>query len=128
MEETSRSVEDKNALEILKSTTKHTGERYETALLWKEDDITLPNNRVVAEKQLFSLERRLAQNEGLASAYRDTIESDLRKGYAKRLSRDEASAPVNTSGSSHITLLLTRTNPARFGGYSMLHPNSKAHL
>ncbi len=92
--ETSRSVEDKKALEILESTTKHTGERYETALLWKEDDITLPNNRIVAEKQLFSLERRLARNEELASAYRDTIESDLRKGYAKRLSRDEASAPV----------------------------------
>jgi hypothetical protein len=37
-EETSRSVEDKKALEILESTTKHTGNRYETALLWKEDD------------------------------------------------------------------------------------------
>ena len=93
-EETSRSVEDKKALEIIESTTKHTGDRYETALLWKEDDVTLPNNRVVAEKQLFSLERRLARNEELATAYRDTIESDLRNGYAKRLSQEEASAPV----------------------------------
>ena len=93
-EETSRSVEDKKAFEILESTTKHTGDRYETALLWKEDDVTLPNNRVVAEKQLFSLERRLARNEELATAYRDTIESDLRNGYPKKLSQEEASAPV----------------------------------
>jgi hypothetical protein len=40
------------------------------------------------------LERRLARNEELATAYRDTIESDLRNGYAKRLSQEEASAPV----------------------------------
>jgi hypothetical protein len=93
-EETSRSVEDKKALEILKSTTKHTGDRYETALLWKEDDVTLPNNRVVAKKQLFSLERRLVRNEELATAYRDTIESDLRNGYPKKISQEEASAPV----------------------------------
>jgi hypothetical protein len=93
-EETSRSVEDKKALEIVESTTKHIGDRYETALLWKEDDVTLPNNRVVAEKQLFSLERRLVRNEELATAYRDTIESDLRNGYPKKLSQEEASAPV----------------------------------
>jgi hypothetical protein len=93
-EETSRSVEDKKALEILESTTKHTGDRYETGLLWKEKDVTLPNNRVVAEKQLFSLGRKLARNEELVTAYRDTIESDLRNGYAKRLSQEEASAPV----------------------------------
>ena len=93
-EETSRSVEDKKALEILESTTKHTGDRYETALLWKEDDVTLPKNRVVAEKQFFSLERRLARNEELATAYRDTIESDLRNGYPKKLSQEEVLTPV----------------------------------
>ncbi|CAB4025897.1 Hypothetical predicted protein, partial [Paramuricea clavata] len=74
VEETCQSVEDKKALEILESTTKRTGDRYETGLLWKEKDVTLPNNRVVAEKQLFSLEKRLARNEKLATAYRDTIE------------------------------------------------------
>ena len=93
-EVTSRSVEDKQALATLQSTTRKVGDRYQTGLLWKDPNSKLPNNRVVAEKQLYSLEKRLSRNPSLARAYRDTISNDLEKGYCKKLSPEEASATV----------------------------------
>ena len=76
------------------STTRKVGDRYQTSLLWKDPNPQLPNNHVVAEKQLYSLEKRLAHDPGLARAYRDTISNNLEKGYCKKLSSKEASTPV----------------------------------
>lgn len=42
--QTIRTAEDKRAMQILESSIRHTGERQEVALMWKEDDITLTNN------------------------------------------------------------------------------------
>ena len=93
-EETPRSVEDKKALATLESTTQKVGDRYETGLLWRDLNSQLPNNRVVAEKQLYSLERRLSRDPTLARAYRDSIANDVEKGYCRKLSPEESSAAV----------------------------------
>ena len=92
--ETPRSVEDKQALAILQSTTRKVGDRYQTSLFWKDPNPQLPNNRVVAEKQFYSLEKRLAHDPGLTRTYRDTISNDLEKGYCKKLSSKETSTPI----------------------------------
>ena len=89
-----RSLEDKLALDILESTTKKVGERYETGLLWKHPDIQLPANRQMAERQLCSLERRLKRNPELSKGYADTISKDVEKGYVKKLSPEEEKKPV----------------------------------
>lgn len=60
-------------------------DRYQSGLLWKDTNTTLPNNRLVAEKQLRSLEKRFDKNEDLALAYQETIHNDVKKGYAKNL-------------------------------------------
>ena len=44
------SIEDKMALEILKSSTKLRQGRYEVGLLWRTNSSQLPNNRSLAEK------------------------------------------------------------------------------
>ena len=93
-EETVRTIEDKRALEILESMTKKIGDRYQSGLLWKDTNTTLPNNHLVAEKQLRSLEKRFDKNENLALAYQETIDNDVKKGYCKKLTSEEAAAPV----------------------------------
>ena len=92
--ETTRSVEDKQAFEILEATTSKVGDRYETGLLWKDAATKLPNNRVVAERQLRSLERRLSMDNELARAYTKTIHDDVAKGHAKKLTAEEANIPA----------------------------------
>lgn len=61
---------------------------------WKDQNIRLPDNRVVAVHHLNVLERRLQHDPELAAAYEKTISSDLEKGCIKKLTKDEATAPV----------------------------------
>jgi hypothetical protein len=80
------SRDDKRAIDILESTTRKVGERYETSLLWKSDNVVLPDNRLMAEKRLHNLESRLDRYPVLKEAYANTVLSDLEKGYARVLS------------------------------------------
>ena len=75
-----KSREDKLATEILNSTVKFNGNRYEVDLLWNGNQYALLNNFESALGQLRGLKRRLDN---------ETIASDLRKGYVSILSSDE---------------------------------------
>ena len=83
-----RSKEDNKALEMLKTTTKFDGERYEVGLLWKNSKPHLPNNYSSAVSQLKSLERRLEKDANLKQRYKETIDVDVQKGFVRIL--DEA--------------------------------------
>ena len=72
------SREGMRAVDILEKTTKLTAaDHYETGLLWRRDDVQLPNNHREAEIRLQSLRRK--RSEGIA------------KGYARKLSDKEVS-------------------------------------
>ncbi|XP_043212326.1 uncharacterized protein LOC122376502, partial [Amphibalanus amphitrite] len=88
----SQSKEDRRAQELLESTTtKLTGNRYETGLLWKTDDDTpFPDSKVMATKRLHGTERRLVNDQEKAAAYQATIDAYVKKGHARKLSREEA--------------------------------------
>ncbi|XP_043226749.1 uncharacterized protein LOC122383931 [Amphibalanus amphitrite] len=88
----SQSKEDRRAQELLESTTtKLTGNRYETGLLWKTDDDTpFPDSKVMATKRLHGTERRLINDQEKAAAYQATIDAYVKKGHARKLSREEA--------------------------------------
>ena len=87
----SQSIEDKRAREMLERTTKQiSNTRYETGLLWKEDNQTLPDSKKMATRRLISTEKRLKSNPEKAEAYQATIVSYLEKGYAKKLTTIEA--------------------------------------
>ena len=70
---TGKSEEEKQALSFLEKTKKHNGERYEVGLLWAEDEPSLPNNYFSAYQQFFPMEKRLANDVELKTAYKATI-------------------------------------------------------
>ena len=99
-----RTKEDKLASEILNSTIKFNGDRYEVGLLWNGEQAALSNNFSSALGQLRGLKRRLDADESLKLRYSDTIASDLKKGYVSILSIDElAQQRTNRCGMCHIT-------------------------
>ena len=88
--DTSNSLEDERALEILKRTTELKDGRYEVGLLWRNDNPELPNNRVQAEKRLQQLKRRFQRNPEFAAQYKTVMNDYIVKGYAVKLSKEEA--------------------------------------
>ena len=87
----SQSKEDKRAQDILeKTSTKRPDNRYETGLLWKDDNIILPDSKKMAIRRLIGTEKRLKFHPEKAAAYQATIESYVEKGYAKKVTPEEA--------------------------------------
>lgn len=86
------SEDDKLALGIIEDTTSFKQGHYEVGLLWRHNNTRLPNNRLMAEKRLESLKRRLInpENREMATKYRDVIKEYVEKGYARKLSPEEA--------------------------------------
>ena len=70
------------AVEILNNTVRHTGERYEIGLLWREK-VTHENNYPVAKAQVQSLDKKLKKDKSLKDMYQKTLDTDLEKGYVK---------------------------------------------
>ena len=50
---------DKHAVDILSKTRKKENNRYSVGLSWKEDTVTLPNNRSIAISRMISLEKKI---------------------------------------------------------------------
>ena len=76
-------------------TTKHNGGRYDVVLLWAEDESSLPNNYFSAYQQFFSMEKRLAKDVELKTAYKATIEKNLEGNFVRCLVDNEASETEN---------------------------------
>ena len=77
----SLSAEDMEALDILESSTHRLliG-HYEVGVLWKRG-LHLPNNRLLANRQLDSLLRGLRRKPTIEAVYQETIDTDLQKGF-----------------------------------------------
>jgi hypothetical protein len=83
------SQEDIKALEIMESTARKDSDRYEVAMLWRDKDVWLPNNRYAAEKRLGALTRKFL-DEAYQRKYRSFMEMLITRGYARKLSPEEA--------------------------------------
>ncbi|XP_043228628.1 uncharacterized protein LOC122392278 [Amphibalanus amphitrite] len=84
-----RCTQDKTALDLLDSTTKRAGDRYETGLLWKSPEITLNGNVSSALSRLKATERKLDRDSKFSEAYCATLNDYIDKGYARKLTEDE---------------------------------------
>ena len=84
------SREDMRAVETLQRTTRLSDGRYETGLLWRKEDVRLPNNRCEAESRMCSLKRRFSRDPDLEQRYRAVMKEYIGKGYARKLSSEEA--------------------------------------
>ena len=87
--DTQHSVEDANVMKFLNKKTRKVDGRYEVPLIWKDQNVRLPDNRLVAVHRLNVLERRLQRDPELAAAYEKTMSSDLEKGYIKKLRKKQ---------------------------------------
>ena len=92
--DTQRSVEDERVMKFLDENTRKVDGRYEVPLIWHDDKVELLDNFAAAAERLNFLEKKLNCNPELAERYRKTIDMDMEKGYIKRLTKEEATAPV----------------------------------
>lgn len=88
--QTLESPQDKRARHIMEQSTKYIDNRYQTGLLWKKDAVHFPDSYPMAKNRLATLERKMKRNPTYAKQYIDIIDDYVAKGYARRLSPEEA--------------------------------------
>ena len=66
-------------------------------LLWKEDNPCVPFNRPLAEARLNHIKKRLLRDPQLKAKYRATIDDYVDRGYARKLSQEEANSRSNVT-------------------------------
>ncbi|XP_053692248.1 uncharacterized protein LOC128740709 [Sabethes cyaneus] len=72
------------ARRILEHTTRRLGDCFETGLIWKSENVALPDSYPMALKRMMALERRLSKDPQLQAAVHEQIESYQLKGYAHK--------------------------------------------
>ncbi|XP_064642896.1 uncharacterized protein LOC135497105 [Lineus longissimus] len=84
------SLQDRAAAKQLKEKTSllENG-HYEVPMLWKSDELTLPNNFAVAMRRYNSLERRLHRDPECKRMYMKTMEGYISKGHAVKLTQED---------------------------------------
>ncbi|XP_058816727.1 uncharacterized protein LOC131680008 [Topomyia yanbarensis] len=85
------SAEEQRAETILNTLTRRRSKHYELGLLWKYDNIRLPNSFPMAQRRFRCLEKRLALHPNLAENLQSKIIEYIQKGYARKLSGAELS-------------------------------------
>ena len=83
------SRDDKAAMDIFESSCRKTGDRYTIALPWKKDPGLLPDNFMLANKRLQSLEKSLGKNPQKAEMYNDVIKQYEENGWSVLLTDQE---------------------------------------
>lgn len=78
------SKEITRAKHILQSTIVKKGNRYESGLLWKYDQVELPNNYPMALKRINCLENKMKSNPALAENLRKQIQEFVEKEYISK--------------------------------------------
>ncbi|XP_055842512.1 uncharacterized protein LOC129909456 [Episyrphus balteatus] len=89
------SDEDNKAIRLLEEKTVFLGDSYAVPLLWKYEHLRLPDTKVMAERRLRCLEKRLSNQPELIEQVEKQIEQYLQKGYAKKLNEDEVNKPMS---------------------------------
>ncbi|XP_058456399.1 uncharacterized protein LOC131433814 [Malaya genurostris] len=88
-----QSKEDERALYLLQQCTRLKNGKYESGLLWKYDDIRLPNSREMALSRTKCLEKRMTREPELAHLLRSKIIDYENSGYIRELTPQELTIP-----------------------------------
>lgn len=85
------SKEDVRAQNILDKTMHRTTteDKMETGLLWRDENLILPESRTNALKRLFSTERKMDKDKIFAQSYCEKIRDMEEKQYIKKLTHEE---------------------------------------
>ena len=84
------SYEDKKFLKIMEDQVVKVGNHYETPLPLRHHEMTLPNNRVIAEERAHYLKRKFQKYELYFSHYKDFMNEIIEKRYARVSDRTPA--------------------------------------
>ena len=76
---------EKRAVDILAKTTKKENNRCSFGLLWKEDTITLSNNKSLATSWMISLEKKFDRQPELKVKYVETINQYIKDAHATKI-------------------------------------------
>ncbi|XP_058816664.1 uncharacterized protein LOC131679936 [Topomyia yanbarensis] len=90
-------VEEKRAREMLETTTKRVGDRFETGLLWREDAQRFPDSYPMAVRRMKALDRKLNRNSDLKKNVCQQIEDYQVKHYAHKASEAELKGTPQTA-------------------------------
>lgn len=90
-EHITESDEDTRARLLLQSTTTRLGNRYQSGLLWRSDEIVLPDSFGMARNRLSTILRKMRHDHEYERLYKQQIKAYVEKGYARRLSELEIS-------------------------------------
>lgn len=74
---------------ILNQTTRFVGDRWETGLLWRKDEVNLANNYEHARSRLQAVERKLDTDQQLAKLYYAEMDRLFATGYAEVIEDEE---------------------------------------
>ncbi|XP_055589815.1 uncharacterized protein LOC129741996 [Uranotaenia lowii] len=83
------STDDQRALHLLQTKTLRLPEKYEVCLLWKYENVRLPDSKVMALRRWECLEKRLSKDQSLARILKEKIEDYLEKNYIRKLTKSE---------------------------------------
>ncbi|XP_062715193.1 uncharacterized protein LOC134291452 [Aedes albopictus] len=96
------SKDDERAMALLESRTHFNGERYETGLLWRSDEIRLPDNKAVAVRRWRCLEKRMEKDTELASILHEKNAEYRSQNYIRKLTSEELSTKYERPGKVRI--------------------------
>ncbi|XP_044751667.1 uncharacterized protein LOC123311663 [Coccinella septempunctata] len=86
---------DRRAQRTLDTTMRRVGQRYETGLLWKKEDLVLPESKANAFRRLRCVERKMDKDKDYAEMYTKKFEEMEEKKYIRRLSKSEIEEESN---------------------------------
>ena len=81
---------EERALSILNETTVKKGNRYESGILWRDNISIFPDSYQMALQRLESIKKKMSRDDDYAREYRSKIDDYLQKGYARKLSPEDA--------------------------------------
>lgn len=106
------SAETQRSLDIMNSTICFTNGRYEIGLLWKSDDVTLPDNFNEAVRRLYADEKRL-EKLGLVEWKDELIRKHIENGEVRKATEKDLSTswPRVSYGPHFVTFNLNKEPP-----------------
>ena len=87
------SKDEKRALEILEQTTPKKQGKYEVGILWKDNDLSLPNNRALAIARMINMERKFKRDPKFQEMYTATINNYIKQGHAIKVTSEKSERP-----------------------------------
>ncbi|XP_062538103.1 uncharacterized protein LOC134206403 [Armigeres subalbatus] len=87
------SQQNQRAQMLLETLTRRIDGRYESGLLWKYEDVRLPDSKAMALKRWKCLKNRLNKDPVLSEALNAKITDHISKGYIRKLTVEEQQNP-----------------------------------